>query len=112
MNRKGLRFIFNLPEEIKQKIESEYGNIESLYGKISELVLNDFKLNFTNANPKLINQNQKELYEIEDKLEEFGVEDSTEITSEIRSDYDEIFALKEIAKLELKLNELGISIKD
>lgn len=109
----GLSFLQKLPIEIKTKINSEFGSIEELYKLIFNLHSNDYKL-FISKPSGFENERQKikqELYQIEDKLESFGITDGSDITNEIMADHGEIIVNKHVQKLDNYLSQFGTDFK-
>ena len=104
----GLNLLNQFPEEIKEKIIAEFGSIQDLYKKIFDLYQRQHSLYKIKPldNQKVANIDN-EIYDIEEKLEELGVEDGSDITSEISSDFGEIMVNKEINNLDLYLKQRG-----
>jgi frataxin-like iron-binding protein CyaY len=101
----GLDRLLNLPENIRTEIENVYGSVQDLYQKIFDLNAEEYSL--TGSNSPRLNQIQAEIYDIEDKLEEFGITDGSDITTEIASDFGEIIVNKQITKLNVYLSQFG-----
>lgn len=101
----GLDRLLNLPENIKTEIENEYGSVQDLYQKIFDLNAEEYSL--TGSNSPRLSAIQTETYNIEDKLEEFGLTDGSDITTEISSDFGEIIVNKRITKLNDYLSQFG-----
>lgn len=101
----GLKRLLSLPENIKQQIDGEYGSIGQLYQNVFNL--NQEECQLTGSNSPRLKQIENELLDIEDKLEEFGVTDGRDITSEIASDFGDIIVNKKIADLNEFLKPLG-----
>ena len=77
----GLNLLNQFPEEIKEKIIAEFGSIQDLYKKIFDLYQRQHSLYKIKPldNQKVANIDN-EIYDIEEKLEELGVEDGSDIT--------------------------------
>ena len=104
----GFTRLSNLNNTIKDKIKMEYGSIENLYKQVFELYTKDFKLHMTSPKDnKQINVIKGEIYKIDEKLEEFGIQDGSEITLEIGNDHNEIVLNNEITKLDNLLKAHG-----
>ena len=109
----GLSYLQRLPDDIKAKISSEFVSIEELYKLIFSLHFNDYKLYINKPNGfEEERQNiQNKLYQIENKLESFGVTDGSDITNEISSDHGEIIVNRQIQKLDNYLSQFGTDFK-
>lgn len=101
----GLKQLFELPDEIKEQIVSDFGSISRLYQKVFDLNKEESKLTGTDS-PRL-DAIAIELFDIEDKLESYGITDGRDITSDIASDYGEIIINKGINDLNKYLEPLG-----
>jgi len=101
----GLDRLLKLPDNIKTEIENEYGSIQDLYQNIFDLNAEEYRLTGS-KNPRL-NEIQTEIYNIEDKLEEIGLTDGSDITVEISSDFSEIIVNNRITKLNEYLSQYG-----
>ena len=101
----GLKKLLELPENIKEQIIQNFGSISEFYQTVFELNQEQHKLTRTNSlRPEEI---AKELFDIEDTLESYGIADGGDITSDIAADYAEIIANKGIADLNKYLEPLG-----
>jgi hypothetical protein len=104
----GLNFLSQFPEEVKEKIIVEFGSIQNLYKKIFDLYQRQHSLyRIKPIDNQAVANIDNEIYEIEEKLEELGVEDGSDITSEISSDFGEIIVKKENNTLDLYFKERG-----
>jgi hypothetical protein len=101
----GLETLLNLPAEILEKISEEYGTVFRLYRKIFDLNNEQYKL-MGSGSPRL-EEIKNELLDIEDSLEEYGVEDGRDITTEIASDFAEIIVNRRINGLDKYLEQFG-----
>ncbi len=101
----GLKQVLDLPEEIKEQINNDFGSAGNLYRKVFDLNQEEYKLIGSNS-PRLA-EIKNELYDIEDKLESYGVPDGRDITSDISSDFGDIIVSKRIADLNRFLEPLG-----
>ena len=97
--------LIKLPLDIQNKIISEFGGIESLYQNVFDLNAESYRLTGT-KNPRL-DEIRKELFDIENKLEEFGIMDGSDFTSEISSDFGDIIVSKRINNLNKYLAQFG-----
>jgi hypothetical protein len=104
----GLKFIENYPSDIREKIENVYGSIEDLYQTIFKLIVEDYKsYQMMPRNEKKIVEVQNHLFDIEEKLDGFGIE-GIDVIAEVRSDYGDILVNREINALNEFLKDLGI----
>lgn len=101
----GLNRLLQLPVEIKGKINKEFGSIQNLYQKVFDLNAEEYTL--TGSKSPRLKQIQQEIYDIEDRLEDFGLTDGSDLTIEISSDFGEIIVNKEISKLNEYLAQFG-----
>lgn len=101
----GLKQVLDLPEEIKEQINIDFGSAGNLYRKVFDLNQEEYKL--TGSNSSRLAEIRNELYDIEDKLESYGVPDGRDITSDISSDFGDIIVSKRIADLNRFLEPLG-----
>lgn len=101
----GLKQLLDLPEEIKEQINNDFGSVGNLYRKVFDLNQEEYKL--TGSNSPRLAEISNELYDIEDKLESYGVSDGRDITSDISSDFGDIIVSKRIADLNRFLEPLG-----
>lgn len=101
----GLNHLLNLPAGIKQQIVTDFGNISNLYKKVFDL--NQEELKLTGSKSPRLQDIKNELFDIEDKLESYGVTDSREITTKIASDFGEIVVGNKIVNLNKFLQPLG-----
>jgi len=101
----GLDRLLNLPDNIKTEIENEYGSVQDLYQKIFDLNAEEYSL--TGSKSPRLNKIQTETYDIEEKLEEFGLTDGSDITTEISSDFGEIIVNKRVTALNDYLSKFG-----
>ena len=101
----GLIRLRKLPKEVQDKILSEFGGIEKLYQNVFDLNAESYRLTGS-KNPRL-DEIQNELFDIEDKLEEFGITDGSDFTSEIASDFGDIIVTKRINDLNKYLAQFG-----
>ena len=99
--KKGLELLMRLPETVKQRIIEKYGSLEKYY----DLVYNLYKLDYQifqskSADARIQRQKiQTTLYDLEDELEAFGLDDGLMVLSEISSDHSEIILIKFLNKL-------------
>ena len=101
----GLIRLKKLPKDIQDKIVSEFGSIEGLYQKVFDLNAEEYRLTGT-KNPR-IDKIRNEIFDIDDKLEEFGITDGSDFTSEIASDFGNIIVSKKISDLNKYLAQFG-----
>jgi len=101
----GLIRLKRLPKEIQEKIVAEYGTVERLYQKVFDLNSEEYRLTGT-KNPR-IGEIHSELYNIEAKLEEFGINDGSIFITEIASDFGEIIVTRKINDLNKYLAQFG-----
>ena len=86
----GIEYLEGFPEEIKEQIITEYGSLIDLYQMIFELNSQQYKLYQVKPLEKQkIFAIRNKLFDIEDKLEEFGIEDGRDVTTEVSSDFGE-----------------------
>src|ERR1700740_695794 len=97
---KGLAVFDYLSQEVKNKIVTEYGSLKELYARIISLE-QQFYISKNNMVKNAI-------YDIEDKLQELGVPDGTNITIPIEEDFNEIAVGGEIEKLNQHLRSNGL----
>lgn len=104
----GLKMLTSLPIDIKKSIVQEFGSIETLYKKVFDLNAEDYGLHMNK--PKGYQSRQQainsELLDIEDKLEELGL-DGRDVTSEISSDHGEIIVNRRVQDLDNYLRQIG-----
>jgi hypothetical protein len=104
----GLNFILQLPDEIKNKISTEWGSIGNFYRLVFDLNAQDYKL--ATQKPNGYEQQradiEKTLYDIEEKLDEFGI-DGRDVTTEISSDHGEIIVQRHVQNLDHHLRKFG-----
>jgi hypothetical protein len=101
----GLKQLLDLPDEIKEQIINDFGSVGNLYRKVFDLNQEEYKL--TGNNSPRIAEIQNELYDIEEKLESYGVTDGRDITTDISSDFGDIIVSKRIDDLNRFLQPLG-----
>lgn len=101
----GLKQLIELPESVKEQIIQDFGSISGLYQKVFDLNQEEHKL--TGTNSSRLEEIANELFDIEDKLESYGLADGSDITSDIAADYGEIIVNKRIADLNKYLEPLG-----
>jgi len=101
----GLNRLLKLPDDIQSQIKRDFGSIAELYKKVFDLNKEEHGL-ILSKSPRLI-EIRNELYDIEEKLESYGILDGSDITSEIASDYGDIIVTKRIADLNKYLIPLG-----
>lgn len=104
----GLNYLQSLPEEIKNKIIAEWGSIAIFYKTVFDLNATDYRLAMTKPNgfEQQRATIEKTLFEIEDKLDDFGI-DGRDVTSEISSDHGDIIVNKKIQHLDNYLKQFG-----
>lgn len=104
----GLKFIENYPSDIREKIANKYESVENLYQTIFKLIVEDYKsYQMMPRNDKKITKVQNELFAIEEKLDEFGI-DGIDVIAEVRSDYGDLLVNREINALSEYLKDMGI----
>ena len=101
----GLKRLLSLPDNIKLEIINNFGSIGQLYQKVFDLNQEEYRL--TGSNSPRLKEIQTELFDIEDKLESFGITDGGDVTSEIASDFGDIILSNKIADLNKYLKPLG-----
>jgi hypothetical protein len=102
----------NLPQDIKSKIDEEYGNWQQVYIMAYVSSANDYFLLKTKpiGYEKMRNDVQNELYNIKDKLDEFGLDGHSLIT-DISSDFTETIVNRTITDLDNYLAQFGTSFE-
>lgn len=105
----GLEIIKKLPNDIKGKIITEYGGIEEFYQMVFDLYVKEYRLFIGKPEGyrEKLAEIETQINDIEDKLEELGLEDGRTITSNISSDNTEIIANKHVQKLDEYLKANG-----
>jgi len=98
---KGLNMLRCLSMEKTTMIDDEFGSLENLYKKIFELHEEDFKLYKSKTYGYLarLEQIRNDLYEIEDRLNEMGI-DGFNIVSTISNDQEELMLSKKVLNLD------------
>jgi hypothetical protein len=104
----GLQLLSSLPDDKKNAIANKFGSIDKLYRKIFELNHEDYLLHTKKPNGYKTRQSEieSELFDIEDGLDEIGV-DGHDITTEVSSDHGEIIVSKNINDLDKYLKNFG-----
>lgn len=101
----GIQNLLTLPQEILDQIILEFGSVAGLYKKVFDLNQEEYRL--TGSNSPRLKVIENELFDIEDKLEGFGVTDGRDITSDIAADFGEIIVNKRIQDLDKYLKQFG-----
>ena len=98
----------NLPQDIKSKIDKEYGNWQQVYIMVYVSSANDYFLLKTKpiGYEKMRNDVQNELYDVKDKLDEFGL-DGHSLVTDISSDFTETIVTRTITDLDNYLAQFG-----
>ena len=96
----------SLPEQIKSCIINKFGSIDELYKNIFYLHYQEY-LFYKSKNLKGIDLVKNKLFEIEEKLEDCGIEDGSDIIIEISSDFTGIIVDKLVSKLDEYLKSIG-----
>lgn len=93
----GLQNLIALPDDKKDVIATQFGGIGQLYRRVFDLYSEDYQLYATKPNGYQDRQKEieKELFAIQDQLDEIGF-DGHEITTDISSDHGEIIVKKHI----------------
>jgi translation elongation factor EF-1beta len=104
---KGFELLQSLSNEIKKQICQEYKSIECFYQYVFDLNVQHFNLFMKKPEgyTEQIDKIKNELYDIDEKLESFGITEGDYITNEIGGDCNEIIAGKYIVTLENDLRK-------
>jgi len=113
MKTQGLANISGLPEDIKNKIIKKYGSLENYYFEIYFLEHTKYNLFIQNKfeNQATINEITSKLYDLEDELEDWGVEDGSSILIPISDDHGDIIVKNRIDELNKYLAQFGKDFK-
>lgn len=106
---KGLENLYRLSKNIKQEIIKYFGGISDFYQKVFDL--NHLQYTHYLLNGTYSHEIKKELYDIVDKLESFGVPDGSDIIDEIATDFNSIIVSKQVIYLNKYLELLGTDFK-
>ncbi|SDD70745.1 hypothetical protein SAMN05216464_102336 [Mucilaginibacter pineti] len=98
----GLKILNSLTDDQKSAITQKFGSIGQLYKKVFDLTNQEYVLRNSNRQVEI----QDQLFDIEDKLDEIGL-DGHYIKSQISSDFGEIIVNKAIKSLDAELKKFG-----
>jgi hypothetical protein len=108
----GFEYLQTLSSEQKEGIERKFENLDNLYQKIIEL--NSLEYNLTIQKPEgykeKLQKIENQLYDIENKLDELGLE-GKDVTTEIGCDFSEVIVTKKVQKLDEYLKTKGTDFK-
>jgi hypothetical protein len=99
--KKGLELLLRLPDAVKQNIINKYGSLEKYYDFVFNLYKSDYQISQNKSTDSRIQRQkiQTLLYDLEDELEIFGLEDGLMVLSEISADHSETVLIKFLHKL-------------
>ena len=103
--KEGRRLLENLNQELKNRIIEEYGSLDYLYFEVYYLERKLYQ-NYLEKNHKEVARIRGLVMDIDDKLEEFGAIDGSDITHPIGTDFSEEAASNTIRK---NFKNLGFS---
>jgi hypothetical protein len=109
----GLQELLRLPDDIKEQITNEYGGITDFYKMVFDLYAEEYQVFTTKPTgyQTRLDAIQQQLYNIQDKLDDFGI-DGHGIVTEISSDHGEIIVSRNITQLDQYLQQFGTNFEE